>query len=151
ERIACGIDEPALDALTEAAHRQGNRYHIPGAAHLFERIEADMRTMAAPVIEASTSDFAFRLQALLATLPKAEDDTLEPAALAAITRAGKPGADSLHQLVMDLHKALNAQQAALAEETIDGAAAYGLAAEHRPLVAAFMAGLNRTAKLKFDH
>ena len=52
---------------------------------------------------------------------------------------------------MDLHKQLNALQAGLAEETIDGAAAYGLADADRPRVAAFMAGLNRTARLKFDH
>ena len=52
---------------------------------------------------------------------------------------------------MDLHKQLNALQAALAEETIDGAAAYGLGPADRPRVAAFMAGLNRTARLKFDH
>jgi uncharacterized protein Yka (UPF0111/DUF47 family) len=54
-------------------------------------------------------------------------------------------------LVMDLHKRLNAMQAGLAGETIDGAAAYNLGDEDRPLVAAFMAGLNRTARLKFDH
>ena len=42
-------------------------------------------------------------------------------------------------------------QAALAEEHIDGAAAYGLTDADRPRVAAFMAGLNRTAGLKFDH
>jgi uncharacterized protein Yka (UPF0111/DUF47 family) len=52
---------------------------------------------------------------------------------------------------MDLHKRLNALQADLAEETLDGAAAYNLAATDRPLVLAFMAGVNRTAKLKFDH
>ena len=61
------------------------------------------------------------------------------------------GADSLHRLVMDLHKRLNAMQAELAEETMDGAAAYNLAEADRPLVSAFMAGLNRTAKLKFTH
>ena len=66
-------------------------------------------------------------------------------------QAGHDQADSLHRLVMDLHKQLNAMQAALAEETIDGAAVYGLADADRPLVAAFMAGLNRTARLKFDH
>jgi uncharacterized protein Yka (UPF0111/DUF47 family) len=151
ERITCGIDEPELDRLTEAAHRAGSHYHIPGAARLLARIEADMRQMAAPVIEAGAPGFAVRLQTLLAALPDAGEDEIEPDALAAITRAGAPGADSLHQLVMDLHKALNAQQAALAEETIDGAAAYGLAPTDRPRVAAFMAGLNRTAKLKFDH
>ena len=61
------------------------------------------------------------------------------------------GPDSLHRLVMDLHKRLNAMQAELAEETLDGAAVYNLAETDRPLVAAFMAGLNRTAKLKFNH
>jgi uncharacterized protein Yka (UPF0111/DUF47 family) len=52
---------------------------------------------------------------------------------------------------MDLHKRLNALQADMAEETLDGAAAYNLAETDRPLVAAFMAGLNRTARLKFTH
>ena len=66
-------------------------------------------------------------------------------------QAGHGHADSLHRLVMDLHKQLNAMQAGLAEETMDGAAAYNLAEADRPLVAAFMAGLNRTAKLKFAH
>ena len=42
---------------------------------------------------------------------------------------------------MDLHKQLNAMQAALAEETLDGAATYNLAEADRPLVAAFMQGL----------
>ena len=52
---------------------------------------------------------------------------------------------------MDLHKRLNAMQVELAEETVDGAAVYNLAEADRPLVAAFMSGLNRTAKLKFSH
>ena len=61
------------------------------------------------------------------------------------------GPDSLHRLVMELHKRLNAMQAELAEETLDGAAASNLAETDRPLVSAFMAGVNRTAKLKFNH
>ena len=68
-----------------------------------------------------------------------------------MTQAGHGRADSLHRLVMELHKRLNAMQAELAEETLDGAAAYNLAETDRPMVSAFMAGLNRTAKLKFDH
>jgi uncharacterized protein Yka (UPF0111/DUF47 family) len=52
---------------------------------------------------------------------------------------------------MELHKRLNAMQADLAEETIDGAAAYNLEEADRAWVAAFMGGLNRTAKLKFAH
>ncbi|MBN8905214.1 MAG: phosphate transport regulator, partial [Rhodospirillales bacterium] len=149
ERLACGIQDPALDDLPAATSRTGARYHIPGLPALLRRIAADLRLMAAPV---AVIDPAIqpRLDALLAALPAAEDETLDPATLAAITQA-RPDADSLHRLVMDLHRALNALQATLAEERIDGAAAYGLAPEDRPRVAAFMAGLDRTAPLKFDH
>ena len=63
-------------------------------------------------------------------------------------QAGHDRPDSLHRLVMDLHKRLNVMQAELAEETLDGAAVYGLSDADRPLVSAFMAGVNRTAKLE---
>jgi len=73
---------------------------------------------------------------LLAALPATADDMLDPVATSAMMQAGHDGLDSLHRLVMDLHKQLNALQAALAEETLDGAAAYGLAETDRPMVAA---------------
>ena len=153
ERLACGIDDTAFDTFTAGASRAGNAYLMPGAARLLARIAADMKVMAAPVLESGPPAFADRLTALLAAIPPAPEDRLDAAALAAITQAAPSatGQDSLHRLVMDLHKALNAMQAELAEEHIDGAAAYGLDAQDRPRVAAFMAGLNRTAGLKFDH
>ena len=61
--------------------------------------------MTAPVIEADAGSFASRLGALLAAMPNARDDTFDATALTAMTRAGSPGADSLQQLVMDVHKA----------------------------------------------
>jgi uncharacterized protein Yka (UPF0111/DUF47 family) len=152
ERIACGIDDTALDAIAAAARREGHAWRIPGAAGVLARIGREVEIMAAPVIAAGTPGFAARVQAARTGLPNAADDLLDAAALAAMGSATPPrGGDSLHRLVMDLHRQLNALQAALAEETIDGAAAYGLAAADRPRVAAFMAGLNRTARLKFDH
>jgi hypothetical protein len=66
-------------------------------------------------------------------------------------QAGDGHPDSLHRLVMDLHKRLNAMQADISEEKLDGAAVYGLSETDRPFVLAFMAGVNRTAKLKFNH
>src|SRR5262249_3950910 len=39
----------------------------------------------------------------------------------------------------------------LATEDLDGALVYGLREDDRPLVAAFMAGVNQTRGLKFDH
>jgi len=151
ERIACGVDDQGLDGAAAGARMVGKACSVPGAARILQRIADDMRVMAAPVLAGKPDEFAGRLESLLAALPKAENDSLDPAAVSAMMQAGQGGADSLHRLVMDLHKQLNAMQAALAEETLDGAAAYNLADADRPLVLAFMAGVNRTAKLKFNH
>jgi uncharacterized protein Yka (UPF0111/DUF47 family) len=72
-------------------------------------------------------------------------------ALRAITSARRGESDSLHLLVMDVHRALNELQAALSEEDIGGAAVYGITEWDRPRIAAFMAGLASTAALKFNH
>ncbi len=54
--------------------------------------------------------------------------------------------DTLHRLIMDLHKGLNALAAAHAEEDLAGAHVYGLRKEDRPAVEAFMRGWNRRAR-----
>ena len=151
ERIACGIDDPDLDDAAAAARMVGTSCQLPGAARILARLVADMRVMAAPALAGRTDGFSDRLGKLLVALPKAENDLLDPAAISGITQVDRGGADSLHKLVIDLHKRLNALQADLAEETIDGAAAYNLEDDDRALVSAFMAGVNRTAKLKFAH
>ena len=63
---------------------------------------------------------------------------------------GRTG-DTLHRIVMNAHRELNALAAGLATETLDGAHAFGLSEPDRPLVRAFMRGVHRTAALKFDH
>lgn len=151
ERIACGIDDVEFDAAAPGARMAGDSCRVPGAARILARLAEDMRVMAAPVLAAKPEGVKARLERLLAELPKADDDLLAPGAISAITQAGRGGEDSLHRLVMDLHKRLNAMQAALAEETIEGAAAYNLAQGDRAWVSAFMSGLNRTARLKFAH
>ncbi len=151
ERIACGIDEPDFDTVVAGARMMGKSCRVPGAARIVARIAEDLRLMAAPVLATKPEGLAARLDGLLDALPAAADDLLDPDAISAMTRIGHDGADSPHRLVMDLHKRLNVMQAELAEDTVDGAAAYNLAETDRPLVAAFMSGLNRTAKLKFSH
>ena len=151
ERIACGIDDPDLDTVVAGARLHGIFCRLPGAARIIARIADDIRSMAAPVPATKPDGLAARIDVLLGSLPATTDDLVDPNAISAMMHAGHDGADSLHRLVMDLHKQLNAMQAVLAEETLDGAAAYNLAATDRPLVAAFMAGINRTAKLKFVH
>ncbi len=151
ERIRCGIDDPDLDSVIAGARMVRKSCHVPGVARIFARIADDMRLMAAPVLATRPDGFAPRLDKLLGSMPGAADDLIDPGTTAAMMQAGHDHGDSLHRLVMDLHKQLNTMQAEMAEETIDGAAAYNLARTDRPLVAAFMAGLNRTARLKFNH
>ncbi|HYB90964.1 MAG TPA: DUF47 family protein [Candidatus Binataceae bacterium] len=151
ERIACGIDEPDFDTVVAGAHMMGKSCRVPGAARIVSRIAEDLRLMAAPVLASKPDELAPRLDGLLGALPAAADDLLDLDVISAMTQIAPERADSLHRLVMDLHKRLNVMQAELAEETVDGAAAYNLTEMDRPLVAAFMRGLNRTAKLKFSH
>jgi len=151
ERIACGVDDPDLDSAVASTRKIGKACRMQGAEKIMARIAADMGLMAAPALAAKPGEFTNRFKRLLEALPKAEEDVVEPNVISAMMAAGHGGPDSLHRLVMDLHKQLNALQANLAEETLDGAAAYNLDTEDRPLVLAFMAGINRTAKLKFNH
>jgi hypothetical protein len=95
--------------------------------------------------------FEKRLKTLLADIPAHEGDIIDDEVIQRITAGDEESFDSLHLLVMDLHKALNSLQRDLASENIDGAMTYLLADEDRNLVAAFMAGIRRTASLKFDH
>jgi uncharacterized protein Yka (UPF0111/DUF47 family) len=116
---------------------------------------AGIETMLAPVLVAEAGlggDDAWqsRLQALRAGL-RIEDDTLPADYFDRVTRADRASGDSLHLLVMDLHKALNRLQASIAVESLDGASVYNLADGDRPLVQAFMRGLAATAPLKLGH
>jgi len=76
---------------------------------------------------------------------------IEIARVAKLTGVAEGGADSLHRLVMDLHKALNRLAADCSEESLSGAHVFGLHAEDRAPVEHFMAGLNETRALKFNH
>jgi uncharacterized protein Yka (UPF0111/DUF47 family) len=151
ERLACGVDDAALDDMVASARRLARGYQLPGAAVVMRHLAEDMRVMAEPVIAADKAGYAERLRRLLDALPGAAEDTLSAAEIDAITRAGKHAEDSLHRLVMDLHKELNALRAEQADETLDGASVHALTAADRPRVQAFMAGVNRTAPLKFNH
>ncbi len=72
------------------------------------------------------------------------------ARIARLTGVGE-GGDSLHRLVMDLHKALNRLAADCAEEVMAGAHVFGLKPGDRTAVEGFMRGLNETRALKFNH
>ena len=150
ERLAAGVADPKLDSLAaEAVLVSPGRYRVAGWAEVEARAILAVRDMVAAV-EPEGGPSSRRLDALLATLgPAPEEITRER--LIQLTSGVRSRGDSLHLLVLDLHARLNALQARLATESVDGALAYGLDDTSRRLVAAFMGGLNRTAPLRFDH
>jgi uncharacterized protein Yka (UPF0111/DUF47 family) len=153
ERLAAGVQDSRLDEVIGSSLKVGaGRYRIPEAAGIVRSAYKDVAEMLAPLQAAAVPEaetFGQRLQSL--ALPAADEDILTAEDLRGIASGKRETGDSLHLLVMDMHKALNALQASLAGETIDGCRAYGISDADRVLVAAFMAGVNRTAPLKFDH
>lgn len=101
--------------------------------------------------EDESSDMAPRVQRWLDWLSNLHGERLSDDQLRDLTHGHRGEHDSLHLLVMDLHKRINRLAAELASELIDGAHVWQLHEEDRPRVRAFMAGVNRTAALKFDH
>lgn len=157
ERASAGEPDVALDeVIGGTTPAEAGRYRLPQAQTIAARIEAALHEMLAP-FEANgdprAATWAARLTACLADAWLV-DGLAHADAIARMTmgaRSAAADADSLHLLVMDLHKALNGLQASIASENIDGALAYGLAAGDAPRVAAFMRGVNATRALKFDH
>ncbi|HMK82065.1 MAG TPA: hypothetical protein VK438_20590 [Xanthobacteraceae bacterium] len=152
---AVDLDPVRMETLVNGATLvAGDRIAAPGLAATVAAIWSDVATMA-HAVESGAPDQGRSARARLATLePRASPepaDTLDLAQVAQLTRIGEGGGDSLHRLVMDLHKDLNRLAAAQAEEVVAGAHAYGLHAEDRRAVEAFMRGLESTARLKFDH
>jgi hypothetical protein len=155
ERRSAGLDDPALDAVIKGARLVGpGRVSAPGAGLLVAGIGPDLLAMSVPLEAAGTAGWEAlkqRLSALLATVPAANNDELAISEIGALTSARRGSSDSIHLLIMDLHKAINRLAAETAVEEIDGAKAHHLSDWDRARVRAFMKGLNRTAPLAFGH
>ena len=150
---ATDLDLVAMETLVNRAGRLGDeRITAPGLGNLRAAIWDDIATMMEAVKsgDAAQGDVLDeRLSALKAADAPEPSDSAEPAEIARLT--GLSDGDSVHRLVMDMHKALNRLAAAHAEDVVAGAHVYGLLPEDRPAVEAFMRGLESTRKLKFDH
>jgi uncharacterized protein Yka (UPF0111/DUF47 family) len=144
-----------LRDLPASASLQGDELQLPELPRLLARLREDFASMARPVLDDVDTDpaLAERVARWQAWLAGREGGTLAAAALTQLTQGRRERGDSLHLTVMDLHKSLNRLAARLSGEDIAGAHAWQLAADgsDRPLVAAFMRGLNRTRALKLDH
>ncbi len=155
ERRSVGLAEPIFNATISGARRiDAETFLAPGAEALAAGMACDLTAMMAPIEVAEAegaSPLRARLAATLAGLPDFKGDCVAHRRVAELASARRGGLDSLHLIVMDLHKALNRVAAAAAVEAVDGARVHGLDDASRARVRAFMRGLNRTARLAFGH
>src|SRR3974390_3419007 len=155
ESRAAGIVPATLATLIGGAHLLGEgRMAAPNLADVMKDIREDAVTMIRAVSagDAAEGETAkARLAAIegAGLLSPAED--IELARMFRLTGMAEEGSDSLHQLVMDLHRALNRLAADCSEEIIAGAHVFGLQQDDRLAVESFMRGLNQTRPLKFNH
>ncbi len=152
---AASLDPALIDHLVHGATSTGNgRITAPNLADLGRDILADMRAMIHAVESGAPAEgkaAAERLARLPGQDRLASLSDIAPNEIATLTQISGAGGDSLHRLVMDLHKVLNRLAAENAEEMVAGAHAYGLEPDDRPALEAFMRGIASTSALKFDH
>ena len=149
-----GIDAVAVKALVMGARPSASGViEAPGLAKLGSSLTGDVTTMI-KAVGAADGAFGKTAEARLATITtevSLGQPQLAASDVAKLTAVGDATGDSLHRLVMDLHKALNRLAVQCAAEVVAGAHTHGLTPEDKPIVAAFMRGLDRTRALKFNH
>ena len=151
-----GLQEQAwLAGFGRGAYRADDVLFVPRVDEWLAALSRDLHVMARPACErGSHPDAALtaRRDAWLARLEQLQDEEgLSDDALAEITHGDHHRSDSLHLLVMDLHKAINAMAAEVATEDIMGAHVWQIAPGDREWVEAFQRGIHATAPLKFGH
>lgn len=155
ESHSAGIAPGAIATLIGGAHLIGpSRLAAPNLAKLMKEIQDDAAAMIRAVSAGAPSEgdkANVRLTAIRSAGLLDAGNEIDLSRIAHLTGIAEAAGDSLHRLVMDLHKALNKLAANCSEETLDGAHVFGLHAEDRGAVEAFMKGLNQTRGLKFNH
>ena len=155
ELRAVGLTDSSYGATVSGAQPiDADTFVAPGAERLAVGIAGYLTAMMEPIEVAETADatrLRARLESVLKALPSFKDDRVAHAQVKELASARSGGADTLHLLVMDLHRELNRVAAAASVEQIDGARVHALASDDRDRVRAFMKGLNRTSQLAFGH
>jgi uncharacterized protein Yka (UPF0111/DUF47 family) len=155
ESRAAGIAPAPLAVLIGGARLTGDdRMAAPKLAELMKDIRDDALTMIHAVAAGKAVDgdaATTRLAAIDAAGLLVPAEKVELTRVSRLTGVTEEAGDSLHRLVMDLHKALNRLAAECAEEIVAGAHVFGLQPDDRAAVESFMGGLNQTRGLKFNH
>jgi uncharacterized protein Yka (UPF0111/DUF47 family) len=150
---AAGVDAKAIRALIADAREGDGKIAAAGLEKFTEALRNDVETMMEAVAagDAPAGKKAAERWTPIKETTTAGGDEIAMDKIAALTSVPSGDRDSLHRLVMDLHKDLNRLSAGCAEETVNGAHAFGLFPEDRLMIAAFMRGVDRTRALKFNH
>ena len=152
---AAGIAPAALATLIGGAHLAGDgRIAAPNLARLVKEVHDDVTAMIRAVATGKPSEgetMNTRLAAIRAAGSLEASNEIEISRVAKLTSVAQDGADSLHRLVMDLHKALNRLATDCSEDILAGAHVFGLHPEDHAAVESFMQGVNETRALKFNH
>ena len=154
ERIAAGVLDSEFDQIVERSQRiDEEHYQIPHASRVLESLHDAVLEMLEPLVVARFGGAPDRprLDALERQLILQNGDEVVGQLVDALTASRETGGDSMHQLIMDAHHALNGLEAEIATSSVDGAATFGIVDEDRSAVAAFMAGVHETEVLKLDH
>src|SRR5919198_779073 len=117
ERLACGIADPSYDDVVAGTVRRGDSYAIPTAGELCAALRDDVAAMIAPFEAAQKPEadgYHRRLRELSATAWIGEDGTIAGGTIAALGSGDPARGDSLHLLIMEMHKALNGLQSEIA-------------------------------------
>ncbi|MDK2830273.1 MAG: hypothetical protein PWQ75_25 [Methanolobus sp.] len=155
ERITAGEKDAELDTIVSSTVKLDNgKFIIPQSCRILNSIYYCIEEMIRPFTISGRNEgtkFSSRFRELSRYLPEPDSRVISEEDIFKITSGNRDHGDSIHILVMDLHKALNALQGEIAAEVVDGASTYMLTGDDKSLVKAFMRGLNRTAPLKFGH
>jgi hypothetical protein len=162
ERRAGSVADAALDGVVGRSRKGGpDTYLIPPARRIHDHLLADVHRMLAPLRAQASPARANgchlvagderHLDEQLAQASSLAEDRISETSIDRLTSRQQDAGNSLDLWVMDLHEVLNLLQQQLANETIDGAIVYGVREGNRPLIAAFMAGINqRSGRRKAD-
>ena len=159
ERLICNINNTSFDmVIKQTTKDEMNNYKIPELSLIIENIKSNVNEMLIPLeISGKVSiddnakfiNYKNRFENLVAL--QHDLNNTSSLMINQIISANRNSSDSLHILVMDLHKELNNLQSMISNESIGGAKVYAIQEQDRDLINAFMSGINKTSLLKFDH
>ena len=84
-------------------------------------------------------------------IPRIDQDIISDLLIDRIVSGEPKKEDSFHLIVMRIHKELTKLQSLIYQESIDGARVYGITDNDKGSIRAFMKGINKSKKLKFEH